>query len=53
MESDNGTGGIMARVLITGATGLVGGELLRLLLADRRVTAITAPAAGRCRRMTN
>lgn len=34
----------MARVLITGATGLVGGELLRLLLADRRVTAITAPS---------
>lgn len=33
----------MARVLITGASGLVGGELLRLLQADNRVTAIVAP----------
>ncbi len=33
----------MARVLITGASGLVGGELLRLLQADRQVTAIVAP----------
>ncbi|EFE97485.1 NAD(P)H-binding protein [Serratia odorifera] len=33
----------MARVLIIGATGLVGGELLRLLQANRQVTAIVAP----------
>lgn len=33
----------MARVLITGASGLVGGELLRLLLADMQVTAVIAP----------
>ncbi|AHG20895.1 hypothetical protein Z042_15775 [Chania multitudinisentens RB-25] len=33
----------MARVLITGATGLVGGELLQLLQAEPQVTAIIAP----------
>ncbi|MGF6189077.1 NAD(P)H-binding protein [Serratia sp. 2723] len=33
----------MARVLITGASGLVGSELLRLLLADMQVTEIVAP----------
>ncbi|QXN63513.1 NAD(P)H-binding protein [Serratia fonticola] len=33
----------MARVLITGASGLVGSELLRLLLADRQVTSVIAP----------
>lgn len=33
----------MARVLITGASGLVGGELLRLLQADSQVTTIVAP----------
>lgn len=33
----------MARVLITGASGLVGSELLRLLLADIQVTAVVAP----------
>jgi uncharacterized protein YbjT (DUF2867 family) len=33
----------MARVLITGASGLVGGELLRLLLADSKVTSVIAP----------
>lgn len=33
----------MARVLITGASGLVGGELLQLLQADPQVTAIVAP----------
>lgn len=32
----------MARVLITGASGLVGSELLRLLLADIQVTAVVA-----------
>ncbi|WON77343.1 NAD(P)H-binding protein [Serratia sp. UGAL515B_01] len=33
----------MARVLITGASGLVGGELLRLLQADEQITVIVAP----------
>lgn len=33
----------MARVLITGASGLVGGELLRLLQADMQITDIVAP----------
>ncbi|AGN85883.1 NAD(P)H-binding protein [Enterobacter sp. R4-368] len=33
----------MQRVLITGATGLVGGHLLRLLNSDPRIDAITAP----------
>lgn len=33
----------MARALIVGATGLVGGELLRLLQADPQITAIVAP----------
>ncbi|WP_128178568.1 NAD(P)H-binding protein [[Pantoea] beijingensis] len=33
----------MSRVLLTGATGLVGGHLLRLLMADERVTQIIAP----------
>ena len=34
----------MERVLITGATGLVGGHLLRLLMADPAVNAIYAPS---------
>ncbi len=34
----------MSRVLLTGATGLVGGELLRLLSLDTRVTQIYAPS---------
>ena len=33
----------MSRVLITGATGLVGGILLRMLVNDARVDAIAAP----------
>ncbi|MGY5955285.1 NAD-dependent epimerase/dehydratase family protein [Kosakonia sp. BK9b] len=33
----------MRRVLLTGATGLVGGHLLRLLMTEPRVTAIAAP----------
>lgn len=33
----------MSRVLITGATGLVGSHLLRLLVDDRRVSEIIAP----------
>lgn len=33
----------MTRVLLTGATGLVGGHLLRLLIADARVSQIIAP----------
>ncbi|MBU5925162.1 NAD(P)H-binding protein [Enterobacter sichuanensis] len=33
----------MSQVLITGATGLVGGHLLRLLIQDRRVNYIAAP----------
>lgn len=33
----------MSQVLITGATGLVGGNLLRMLLNEPRVNAITAP----------
>lgn len=34
----------MNRVLLTGATGLVGGELLRILSADARVSQIYAPS---------
>lgn len=33
----------MSRVLITGATGLVGSHLLRMLVDDRRVSEIIAP----------
>ena len=33
----------MSQVLITGATGLVGDHLLRLLIQDRRVNYIAAP----------
>lgn len=33
----------MSQVLITGATGLVGGHLLRLLLQEHRVNYIAAP----------
>ncbi|HGN9372709.1 TPA: NAD(P)H-binding protein [Citrobacter pasteurii] len=33
----------MSQVLITGATGLVGGNLLRMLLNEPRIHAITAP----------
>lgn len=33
----------MHRVLVTGATGLVGAHLLRLLVADARVDEIIAP----------
>ncbi|XTZ38928.1 NAD(P)H-binding protein [Salmonella enterica] len=33
----------MERVLITGATGLVGGHLLRLLIREPQITAIAAP----------
>lgn len=33
----------MSRILITGATGLVGGYLLRMLANDARVSAIAAP----------
>jgi uncharacterized protein YbjT (DUF2867 family) len=34
----------MAKVLLLGASGLVGGELLRLLRLDARVTSIIAPS---------
>lgn len=33
----------MSRILITGATGLVGGNLVQMLARDPRVTAIAAP----------
>lgn len=33
----------MSRILITGATGLVGGHLLRLLSQDSRISSIAAP----------
>ena len=33
----------MSQVLLTGATGLVGGHLLRLLQSEPRISAITAP----------
>lgn len=33
----------MTQVLITGATGLVGGHLLRMLIQEPRITAITVP----------
>ena len=43
----------MSQVLITGATGLVGGHLLRLLIQDRHINYIAAPspAAGYLRRL--
>lgn len=33
----------MNRIMITGATGLVGGNLLRMLAVDHRITSIAAP----------
>lgn len=33
----------MSQVLITGATGLVGGHLLRMLINEPKVNAIVAP----------
>jgi uncharacterized protein YbjT (DUF2867 family) len=33
----------MSQVLITGATGLVGGYLLRMLIQERKVNYIAAP----------
>ncbi len=33
----------MSRILITGATGLIGGHLLRLLNDDPRITSVSAP----------
>jgi len=33
----------MSRILLAGATGLVGGNALKLLLADKRVTQVVAP----------
>ena len=33
----------MSRILITGATGLIGGHLLRLLNEDPRITSVAAP----------
>ncbi|CBA27437.1 Uncharacterized protein yraR [Cronobacter turicensis z3032] len=36
-------GAIMSRVLITGASGLVGGHLLRMLVDEPRVSSIIAP----------
>lgn len=33
----------MSQVLITGATGLVGGHLLRMLINEPKVNAIAAP----------
>lgn len=42
----------MSQVLITGATGLVGGHLLRMLINTPQVSAIAAPPAdGYCRRL--
>lgn len=42
----------MSQVLITGATGLVGGHLLRMLINTPQVSAIAAPSAdGYCRRV--
>ncbi len=44
----------MSQVLLTGATGLVGGHLLRLLQNEPRISTIAAPtriaagASGRC-----
>ncbi len=35
----------MSQVLITGATGLVGGHLLRMLINEPKVNAIAAPTA--------
>ena len=36
-------GAKMSQVLITGATGLVGGHLLRMLINEPKVNAIAAP----------
>ena len=37
----------MSQVLITGATGLVGGHLLRMLINEPKVNALAATSVGR------
>ncbi len=39
----------MSQVLLTGATGLVGGHLLRLLQNEPRISTIAAPTRRRWR----